>query len=264
MTSLVDSHSHLDGDAFDADREEVIVRARAAGVEWLVAIGSGNGPPDLRAGIRLAETHTSTVATIGVHPHDASKATAETYPELIELTTHEKVVAVGEIGLDYHYDLSPREVQREVFVRQLEIAREARLPVVIHTREAWEDTIDLLRGHWDTSIGGIFHCFSHGLREAEQAVQLGFYVSFSGIVTFPTATGVHDAARLVPTDRILVETDCPYLAPVPHRGKRNEPSYLVHTAQRLAELRGVSLELLARQTTANWKRLCLRRSGVDG
>ena len=261
---LVDTHCHLDGEGFDEDREAVIDRARAAGVEWMVAIGTGDGPPDLEAGLRLADAYPFIYATVGVHPHEAAKATGETWPKLLALTAHPKCVAVGEIGLDYHYDFSPRETQKAVFVRQMQLARDARLPIVIHTREAWDDTIALIRENWDPELGGIFHCFSGGPGEAQQALDLGFYVSFSGIVTFPKATDIHQAARMVPDDRLLIETDAPYLAPVPYRGKRNEPAYLQHTAARISELRGVGLEELAAFTTANWKRLCLRETGVKG
>lgn len=257
-TVLVDSHCHLDGDRFNPDRDAVIARARAAGVEWMVAIGTGDGPPDLEAGIRLADAYPFIYATVGVHPHEAAKVTAETWPELIALTAHPKCVAVGEIGLDYHYDFSPRDVQKQIFVRQMEIAREAGKPIIIHTREAWGDTVALIRDHWPAAGGGIFHCFSGGPAEAQQALDLGFHISFSGIVTFPKATDIQEAARLVPSDRILVETDAPYLAPIPYRGKRNEPAYVVDTAKRLAELRGVSFEALAAQTTENWRRLCLQ------
>src|SRR6266446_4156836 len=250
---LIDSHCHVDSEQFNDDREAVIERALAAGVEHMVAIGSGDGPPDVEAGIRLADRYPAFYATIGVHPHDASKATLETYPRLAELAAHAKVVAIGEIGLDYHYDHSPRHVQRDVFVEQMRIARDARKPVVIHTRTAWEDTIALLREQWaPTGIGGIMHCFSEGPREAEQALAIGFHISFAGIVTFPKAAAIQEAARITPADRLLIETDAPYLAPVPKRGKRNEPAYVVETARKLAELRGVTIEEISRCTSANF------------
>lgn len=253
---LIDSHCHLDSEQFDDDREAVIERALAAGVEHMVAIGSGDGPPDLEAGVRLADRYRFLYATIGVHPHDAAKATAETHLRLAELASRAKVVAVGEIGLDYHYDHSPRDIQRDVFVEQMRIARNARKPIVIHTRSAWDDTMTLLREHWTPSgLGGIIHCFSEGPREAEQALAIGFHISFAGIVTFPKATAVQEAARLTPADRLLIETDAPYLAPVPKRGKRNEPAYIVETARKLAELRGVTPDQIAQTTSANWRRL---------
>ncbi len=256
--SLIDSHCHLDSEQFDADRDAVIARAIEAGVEHMVAIGTGNGPPDLEAGVRLADRHPAFYATVGVHPHDAAKASPETFSQIASLLKHPKVIAIGEIGLDYHYDFSPREAQRDVFIEQMRIAREAHRPIVIHTREAWADTIALLREHWAPSgIGGIMHCFSGGPTEAEQALALGFYLSFGGIVTFPKAAEIREAARLAPADRILVETDAPYLAPVPKRGKRNEPAFIVETARKLAEIRGETEASIAAATSANFRRLCL-------
>ena len=253
MTALIDSHCHLDDSDFDADREAVIARAAEAGVELMLAVGTGGGPPDLEAGLRLAESHPGMRATVGVHPHDASKASEETFERLRELLSRPRVIAMGEIGLDYHYDFSPRQVQREVFVRQLQIARDAGVPVIIHTREAWDDTLRLLREHWQGP--GVMHCFSGGPEEAELVLDLGFYLSFAGIVTFPKAQRVQEAARMAPLDRLLVETDAPYLAPVPHRGKRNEPAFVVHTARKIAELRGAPFETIAAQTGANFRAL---------
>jgi TatD DNase family protein len=253
---LIDSHCHLDSQEFDADREAVIERAFAAGVEHMVAIGSGDGPPDLEAGVRLADRYPAFYATVGVHPHDASKAEAGTYRQLLELAAHPKVLAVGEIGLDYHYDHSPRDVQRAVFAEQMRIARDAGKPIVIHTRSAWADTIGMIREHWaPTRLGGIIHCFSEGPREAEEALALGFHISFAGIVTFAKAAGIQEAARMVPADRLLIETDAPFLAPVPKRGKRNEPAYIVETARKIAELRGAAPDDIASLTSANFRRL---------
>ncbi|MGO9256028.1 MAG: TatD family hydrolase [Bryobacteraceae bacterium] len=252
---LVDSHCHLDDSKFDQDREETIGRALAAGVETMLAIGTGQGPPDLEAGIRLAERYPFMYATVGVHPHDASKATPETFERLDQLADHSKVLAIGEIGLDYHYDFSPRDVQRSVFARQLEIAAERAKPIVIHTREAWEDTLAVLRERWRGS--GIMHCFTGDERQAAEALELGFHLSFGGVLTFPKADNVRQAARITPKDRLLVETDCPYLAPAPYRGKRNEPAFLTETVRRLAEVRGQSPEDLAALTTANFRSLCL-------
>jgi len=249
---MIDSHCHLDDAAFDADREETIQRARDAGIELMVAVGTGKGPPDLEAGIRIADTHAQFVATVGVHPHDAAKATLDTFARLEELLAHPKVVALGEIGLDYHYDFSPREVQRDVFTRQLDIAASHDRPIVIHTREAWDDTVALIKAH---RVTGIMHCFTGNLAQAEQTLALGFYISFGGVVTFPKATELHEAARAVPLDSILIETDAPYLAPVPKRGKRNEPAFIIHTAQRLADLRGITVDEIARATSENFRRL---------
>jgi len=253
--NLVDSHCHLDDRQFDADRDEVIARARAAGVERMMAIGTGGGPPDLEAGLRLARRYSFIYATVGVHPHDAVKATPETFAAMETLAADAQVLAIGEIGLDYHYDFSPRDVQREVFVTQLRLAERAGKPIVIHTREAWDDTLSLLREHWPG--GGIMHCFSGGPAEARQALDLGFYLSFGGVLTFPKAELLREAARLTPEDRLLVETDAPYLAPVPRRGKRNEPAFVVETVRRLAEVRGMAPEDIADVTTRNFERLML-------
>jgi TatD DNase family protein len=253
--TLVDTHCHLDDAKFDEDREQAIERAVAAGVTRLMAIGTGNGPPDLAVAVRLADLYPFIYATIGVHPHDASKATGETFDRLRELAAHPKVLAVGEIGLDYHYDFSPRDVQLSVFERQLALAAEAEKPIVIHTREAWEDTLAAVAA---LPHGGIMHCFTGDAAQARQALDRGFHLSFGGVLTFPKAESLREAARLAPDDRILVETDCPYLAPVPHRGKRNEPAFVVDTVRRLAEVRGTTPENIAQLTTRNFEALCLR------
>lgn len=254
--SLIDSHCHLDSPEFDADREQVLERARAAGVETMLVIGTGSGPPDLEAAIRLADRYPVCFATVGIHPHDAAKAGPDDYRRLAALLSHPKVLAVGEIGLDYHYDFSPRETQKSAFLEQMSIAAGARKPIIIHTREAWEDTLALLERHWAPhGLGGILHCFSGGPAEAQRALDLGFYLSFGGIVTFSKALQVQAAAKAAPRGRILVETDAPYLAPVPKRGKRNEPALVVHTAQKLAELRGESVEEISRITSENFRRL---------
>jgi TatD DNase family protein len=254
--SLIDSHCHLDSAEFNDDREAVIERALAAGVEHVMAIGTGNGPPDLEAGLRLADKYPAFYATVGIHPHDAGKAGADDFRHLTDLLSHPKVLAVGEIGLDYHYDFSPREVQKSVFIEQMAIAASAKKPIVIHTREAWDDTLALIEQHWTPhGIGGIMHCFSGGPDEARRALDLGFYLSFGGIVTFPKALAVQEAAKSAPRDRILIETDAPYLAPVPKRGKRNEPALMVHTARKLAELRGESYEETCAITSENFRRL---------
>lgn len=255
---MIDSHCHLDSPEFDADRDAVIERALAAGVEHMLAIGTGNGPPDLEAGLRLAEKHPAFYATAGIHPHDAAKAKPDDFKRLAVLLAHPKVLAVGEIGLDYHYDFSPRELQKSAFIEQMAIAAAAKKPIVIHTREAWEDTLALIEEHWTPhGMGGIMHCFSGGPDEAQRALGLGFYLSFGGIVTFPKALPVQESSKSTPRDRILIETDAPYLAPVPKRGKRNEPALMVHTARKLAELRGESYEELCSATMENFRRLLL-------
>jgi len=255
---LIDSHCHLDSPEFDADRDAVIERAFEAGVEHMVAIGTGSGPPDLEAGVRLAEKYPAFYATVGVHPHDAAKAAPADLERLAGLLQHPKVIATGEIGLDYHYDFSPRDVQQKVFIEQMAIAAAAKKPIVIHTREAWDDTLALIEKYWKPyGLPGIMHCFSGGPAEAERALELGFYLSFGGILTFPKALDVQAAAKRAPRDRILIETDAPYLAPVPRRGKRNEPALMVHTARKLAELRGEACEEICRTTTENFRRLLL-------
>ena len=260
---LVDSHCHLDDEKFAADREAAIERALAAGVECMLAIGTGGGPPDLEVAIRLADAYACFYATVGVHPHDAAKATAETFDRLRALVDHPKVVAIGEIGLDYHYDFSPREVQREVFREQLRLASARAMPIVIHTREAWEDTLRLIDEN-PPARGAIMHCFTGGPEEARQSLERGFHLAFGGVLTFPKAQNVREAAAITPDDRLLVETDAPYLAPVPHRGKRNEPAFVVETVKRLAEVRGRSAEEIAALTAGNFERLCLQQANGNG
>ncbi len=253
--NLVDSHCHLDDAQFEADREQVVNRARAAGVEYMLAIGTGDGPPDLEAAIRLAETYPFIFATAGVHPNDAPKASPQTLLQLQKLLRHPRLKALGEIGLDQHWGI-PLEQQMPVFIDQLALAAEARLPVIIHTRDAWQATLDILRKHWaPTGLPCIMHCFTGNAEQARECLDLGFYLAFGGIVTFPKAEAVREAARLTPSDRLLLETDSPYLAPVPYRGKRNEPAYILETARVLAKVRNVSLEQLACETKTNFERI---------
>jgi len=259
---LVDSHVHLDHEQFGADLEAILQRAREQGVTRMLTIGTGDGPPKLDCAIELAAKHEGLYATVGVHPHEASKANTATFDELGALLKERTVLALGEIGLDYHYDFSPREVQREVFVAQLRLARDARKPVIIHTREAWDDTVAVLRQEWSGS--GIMHCFTGDEAQAREALDLGFHLSFGGVVTFNKAENVRQAAAIVPDDRLLVETDAPYLAPIPHRGKRNEPAFMVETVKRLAAVRGVEPEHIAGVTTDNFERLMgLHSNGAD-
>jgi TatD DNase family protein len=270
---IVDSHCHLDDEQFNGDRDQTIERARAAGVKHLLAIGTGEGPPDLQAAVRLAERYPFIRATVGVHPNDAPKVDSETFRHLETLLQHPKVVAVGEIGLDYHWGV-PKEAQLPVFERQLELAAQARKPVVIHTRDAWDDTLQVLETVWaSTGLPCVMHCFTGNAAQAQQCLGLGFYLSFGGVATFPKAAEIREAARITPGDRILLETDAPYLAPVPHRGKRNEPAFLVHTANKLAEVRNVPFPQLAAETTQNFERIfsltettCreLRSKTIDG
>ncbi len=254
---FTDSHCHLDDKRFADDLDTVIERALAAGVTRILTIGTGDGPPGIDCAVRVAERYPQVLASIGVHPHDAAKATPQTFDDLRALAAHQKVVAFGEIGLDYHYDFSPREAQREVFSTQLKLARELKLPIIIHTREAWDDTMAVVR-ETPLTAGGIMHCFSGDSVQAEEALALGFHLSFGGVITFKTAEAMREAARIVPDERLLIETDAPYLAPIPHRGKRNEPAFMTETARRLAEVRGTTPEHIAELTAANFDRLCLQ------
>jgi TatD DNase family protein len=254
---FVDSHAHIDGPEFDADREQVIERAHAAGVSAILNVGTGDPHSGaFERAIELGRSHASIYTAIGTHPHDArfydDKAEEKT-KTLIE--SGERVVAWGEIGLDFHYDNSPRDVQVEVFRRQLRAARELNLPVIIHTREAETETIDVLESDYDgADRRGVFHCFSGGEDLAKRAIEIGFMISFSGIVTFKNADDLRNIARQVPLDRLLIETDCPYLTPVPHRGKRNEPAYVVDVGRCLAVLHALEVEELAHVTTENFMR----------
>jgi TatD DNase family protein len=254
---FVDSHAHIDGPEFDADRDEIIERAQAAGVTTILNVGTG----DPHAGVferalEVGRKYPSLYTAIGTHPHDArfyDDAAERKTKELIASGEH--VVAWGEIGLDFHYDNSPRDVQIEVFKRQLRAARECDVPVIIHTREAERETIEILKSDYDgASRRGVFHCFSGSKDLALRALELDFMISFSGIVTFRKAEELRETAKCVPLDRLLVETDCPFLAPVPHRGKRNEPAYVVEVARCIAELRGVATEEIAKVTSENFKR----------
>jgi TatD DNase family protein len=256
---FVDSHAHLDGEQYSADREMVIARAREAGIEAIVAIGNGDGPGSMDCGIKLAEQYEFMYATVGIHPHEAKLANDAVFAELAQLAKRPKVIAWGEIGLDYFYDHSPRDEQGQVFVKQMELARAAKLPIVIHCRpsegsdDAWQDCLGLISAHWASSgLGGVLHCFTGTWAHAKRALDLGFMVSFAGNITFPKAQQIRDAAKEVPLDRMLIETDCPYLAPVPYRGKRNEPAFVRETARQLGELRGLSTEEIGAQTAKNF------------
>jgi TatD DNase family protein len=248
---MIDTHCHLDMKEFDADREAVIRRARDAGFEALITVGS-----DLEGAIRamkIAEEYDFVHASIGIHPHDAKDFTENIYSDLLEWSKKKKVVAIGETGLDYHYDHSPREVQREVFRQHLRLASEAGLPVIIHSREAREDTLRILR---ESGVNnGVFHCFSGDAGMAEEVMEMGFYISLAGPVTFSKAAQLEEVARFVPDEYLLTETDAPYLSPVPFRGKRNEPAYMEHTLRRIAALRNISFDDADRITTLNAKRL---------
>jgi TatD DNase family protein len=251
---LIDTHTHLDDTRYDADRDEMIERARQAGVGAFVTIGC-----DLTSSgsaVTLADRHADVYASIGVHPHEVKHIGDGWYDDLRRLARHKKVVAYGETGLDYHYNHSSPQEQRQRFREQVQLARELQLPLIIHTREAQQDTITILKEEKASEVGGVFHCFSGDAWLAKDALDLGFYLSFSGILTFQNATMLREIARQTPLDRVLIETDCPYLTPVPHRGKRNEPAFVSHVARQLAEIHSeLSLEQIEEATTENAKRL---------
>ena len=250
---LIDTHAHLDDARFDGDRDAMIARAREAGVEHFVTIGC-----DLttsRAAVELADRYPFIYATVGVHPHEARQIGDSWYDDLRRLAQHKKVVAYGEIGLDYHYNHSPPKLQRERFREQITLARELRLPIVVHTREAQDDTIAILKEENAADVGGVFHCFSGDARLAKNALDLGFLLSFSGVITFQNATMLRDIVKTVPMDRILVETDSPYLTPAPHRGKRNEPAHVRLVAEKIAAIQGMTADQIAELTSQNARRV---------
>jgi TatD DNase family protein len=272
--SFVDSHCHIDGPEYDADREDVIARAHDVGVSMMLNVGTGDPQSGaFERAVELAENHSDIYAAIGVHPHDAKLFDDAAEMRLVNLVKQSRrVIAWGEIGLDYHYDHSPREVQREVFRRQLRLARSLNLPVVIHSRSADDDTISILRDELAGGTGvspvnqvqnapatvshaGVMHCFGGSLAMARSAIDLGFYISFAGNVTFKKAEDLRDTARQIPIDRLLIETDCPYLTPVPFRGKRNEPARVIETARCLAQLQGREVEEIGRITSENFAKL---------
>jgi len=256
---LVDTHCHIDGDRFDDDRAAVLARARAAGVSAMVNVGCDM--PSSRRSLDLACTHGDVFAAVGVHPHEAKDAPAGFDDELVALAAHTRCVAIGECGLDFHYDHSPRDVQRAVFARQIAAARRAKKPLVLHVRNAasggpaFQEAIDILRGEHAVDVGGVFHCFTGTVEEARAALDLGFIISFPGVVTFKQNGQLTDVAKLVPADRYVVETDAPFMAPVPCRGKRNEPAFVAYTAAFIAEVRGTPLDDVLRETGSTATRL---------
>ena len=255
---FTDSHCHIDGAEYDADRDDVIQRARAAGVSAILNVGTGDPHSGaLERAVALAEKHADIYTAIGTHPHDARLFDDEAEQLIISLISQSsRVIAWGEIGLDFHYDNSPRNVQMSVFRRQLKLARAANLPVIIHSREAEAETIEILKSEWsDSALPGIMHCFSGSLWLAQQSLELGFHISFSGIVTFKKAEELRTIAKQVPLDRLLIETDCPFLAPVPFRGKRNEPAYVVEVARCLAGIHEKTVAEIGQVTSENFANL---------
>ena len=251
--SLADSHCHIDMPQFDADRADVVARAREAGVVNMLVVGGVDEEGGHQRALRVAQ-ELGFPCSAGVHPHEARLYNDDIEGELRGLARDRLIVAIGEIGLDFHYDHSPREAQREAFRRQLRLAHDVGLPVIIHTREADKETIAILEHEEAEEIGGVLHCFT-GTRElAERALVLGFCISFSGIVAFPRSETIQEVARMMPRERLLVETDAPFLAPPPHRGKRNEPAFVVEVARAVARLRGELLEDLSRPLLENFMR----------
>ncbi len=262
---FIDSHAHLEGKRFDIDRDEVLARAKQNGIEAYLAIGNGDGPDTADCGIKLADKYDGRPeypriwASVGIHPHEASLASEAADSQLLQWARHPRVIAWGEIGLDYFYDHSPREMQKTVFVQQMELAKAANMPIIIHCRpsdnseNAWDDCLLLIAERWRSSgLGGILHCFTGSIDHARRALDMGFMISFAGNITFPKAQPIRDAAQMVPLDRILIETDSPYLAPIPHRGQRNEPAFVTEVARQISELRNLPAEDIGSQTTLNF------------
>jgi TatD DNase family protein len=257
---LVDSHCHLDLPQFDHDRDQVVARAREAGLVEMLVVGGVDEAAGHRRALDVASRY-GLPASAGIHPHEARLADAARYDELRALAREGRIVAIGEVGLDFHYDHSPRPIQQEAFRRQIRLARDTDLPLVVHTREADALTLALLEEEGAGEVGGVIHCFTGGLELARGALGLGFLISFSGIVAFPRAEVIRQVARETPDERLLVETDSPYLAPPPHRGKRNEPAFVLEVARKVAELRGTTPAAVGRLALANYARL-FRRSGL--
>jgi TatD DNase family protein len=254
---MIDSHCHLDFADFGPDRAEVLARARGAGVTAFVCIGSGSDTVSARQAVALAATEPDVFAAVGVHPHDVVSMTEADWTELEGLARAPRVVGIGETGLDYHYDHSPRDVQRAAYERFIGLARAARRPVISHVRDAHDDAVEILRAAGAAEVGGVIHCFTGGVAEARKYLDMGHHLSFSGILTFKNAQPIRDAAAFAPLGRILIETDAPFLAPIPHRGKRNEPAFMTETLRVLAETRGVPVAELEAATTENTRRLFL-------
>jgi len=255
---MIDSHCHLAGEEFAADLESVVARAREAGLSSALCILAAGDQVEAARAVRVREVWPDVRFAVGVHPHQAGDFAGrvdDASQTVRREAERQRACAIGEIGLDYHYDFSPRDVQQEVFRAQVALALELRLPVIIHTREATDDTFDILREAGGGRLRGVFHCFTGDETMARSALELDFYLSFAGIVTFPRAEAIRAAARIAPDNRVLAETDAPYLAPVPHRGKRNEPAHVAEVVRKLAEIRGVSVSQLAEQVSRNFASL---------
>jgi TatD DNase family protein len=252
---LIDSHAHIQGKEYTGETAAVIERARAVGVEQIVVVGGAGDMSSNTDAVALADSFENIYATVGMHPHDAKDVGSDGLQKLKDLTLHPKVIAVGETGLDYYYDHSPRDVQRRVFAQFIRMARETELPIVVHERDAASDGAELLQSEGEDKLRGVIHCFTGNYEAARAYLDLGFYISFTGIITFKNADALRNVVRRAPLERMLVETDSPYLTPVPHRGKRNEPAYVRLVAETVANVKGVSLEEVARVTTDNTRQL---------
>jgi TatD DNase family protein len=252
---LIDSHAHIQGKEYAGEREAVIARAHAAGVETIVAVGGAGDMSSNSEAVRLANSFANVYATVGMHPHDAKDVGADELEILKKLAVDPKVIAIGETGLDYYYSHSPHDVQRRVFVQFIRMARQTELPIVVHERDAAQDAVELLRREGGGELRGVIHCFTGNYQAACAYLDLGFYLSFTGIITFKNASALREVVGKVPLDRMLVETDSPYLTPVPHRGKRNEPAYVRFVAETIAKVKDVELAEVAQVTSANVKKL---------
>ena len=250
---LFDTHVHLNDQQFAEDLEETISRAKEAGVEWMTIVGFDR--PTITKALEVADRYPFIYASIGWHPVDAIDMQEEDLVWLEEMAAHPKVVALGEMGLDYHWDKSPKDVQKTVFRKQIGLAKKLKLPIIIHNREATQDIIQILREENAWQVGGIMHCFSGSAETAQECLEMNFYISLGGPVTFKNAKKPKEVAMQVPLERLLIETDCPYLAPHPYRGKRNEPAYVKLVAEHIAELKNLSFEEVAKATTENAKKL---------
>jgi TatD DNase family protein len=252
---LIDSHAHIQGPEYDVDREAVLARAQQAGLEMIVVIGGAGDLSSNAAAVSLAESHPALYATVGMHPHDARTVGARELDRLQDLTRHERVIAIGETGLDFYYNHSPRDVQRDIFSVFIHMARNTRLPLVVHERDAQSEAVDLLRLEGGGDVRGVIHCFTGEYEAARRYLDLGFYLSFAGIITFKNAEVLRDVVRRMPLDRMLLETDSPYLTPVPHRGKRNEPAFVRLVAETVARIKEIPVNEVAGATSANVREL---------
>ncbi|GKU85031.1 TatD family hydrolase [Niallia sp. NCCP-28] len=250
---LFDTHTHLNAEQFEDDLEATIQRALDAGMEKMIVVGFDR--PTIEKAMELIDKYSFLYASIGWHPVDAVDMTEEDLVWIEELAKHPKVVALGEMGLDYHWDKSPKDIQKQVFRKQIQLAKKVKLPIIIHNREATADIVEILREEEAKEVGGIMHCYGGSVETAKECIEMNFYISLGGTVTFKNAKKPKEVAASIPLEKLLIETDCPYLAPTPYRGKRNEPSYVQLVAEEIAEIKGISYEEVAKKTTENAKKL---------